>query len=142
MANSSTPFFLPLLFILITTTKILENVRGDPDLTFISALCGSEYDATSFRKGQATRLTDGDVKFANPRSPFCSVTADDDGTFPMYGRATCSDSISPEDCTACIAYCKDQLVNYNICSDLYGAQINVASCSLRYETYAMDECTA
>ncbi|CAL1380054.1 unnamed protein product [Linum trigynum] len=55
MAHSFTPFFLALLFILITTTKVLENVKGDPDLTFISALCGSEYDISSFRKAHRRR---------------------------------------------------------------------------------------
>ncbi|CAL1380047.1 unnamed protein product [Linum trigynum] len=142
MANSFIPFFLPLLFILIATTKVLENVEGEPDLTFISGFCGSEYDASSFRKGQAARLTSGDIEQTSSHSPFCSVTADDDGTPQMYGRATCLDSLSQEDCKYCLTYCQDQLLNYNICNDLYGAQINVASCSLRYETYAMDECTA
>ncbi|CAL1380048.1 unnamed protein product [Linum trigynum] len=140
MVHSFTPFFLALLFILITTTNVLENVRGDPDLTFIEGLCGFEYDTTPFRKGQAMRLTSGDIERTSSHSPFCSVTADDDGTPQMYGMATCSDSISPEDCKACLTYCQDQLLNYNICNDLYGARIIVASCSLRYETYEIEEC--
>ncbi|CAL1409080.1 unnamed protein product [Linum trigynum] len=137
MAISFTPFFylLPLLF------TVLENVvvKGDPDLTFVSNLCGGEHDVNSLRKDQARRLASGAAQYAPLTGEVCGGTNEEPY---LYFRATCSPpaSISPADCAACVSYAGEQLVEQNVCDDQWGAQITFASCFLRFETYQIPEC--
>ncbi|CAL1409088.1 unnamed protein product [Linum trigynum] len=126
MANSFLPFFI---FILIVLVVIV--VKGEPDLTHISAYCGSRHDESPLRKDQATRLTQGAIGGTYPGTDFCGFTSDN--SYTMYDRYACSAAVSqPEDCTDCMKYAADQLLN-QLCKDQYGAQITLGSCSLRYE---------
>ncbi|CAL1380066.1 unnamed protein product [Linum trigynum] len=141
MANYSfIPFFLPLLFVLIATTGVVhENVvvKGDPDLTLISAYCGWDHDASVLKKVQARRATDRAINMTRPAGPDCTETEEKP---IIYAWANCLGSVSREDCKACLVYAQDQLLNYNICHDQYGAQISLVSCAMRYETSPMAEC--
>ncbi|CAL1409085.1 unnamed protein product [Linum trigynum] len=123
-----------------TTTTVLENVvvKGDPDLTLISNLCGAEHDDVgSLRKDQARMLARKAVEYARPYRPYCGGTLEEPY---MYYTVTCSASTSPADCAACVAYAANQLVEQNVCDDQWGAQITFASCFLRFETYIIPEC--
>ncbi|CAL1409089.1 unnamed protein product [Linum trigynum] len=143
MADSFNPFFLlPLLLVIIATTAVVVPrnvvVEAAPDLTLVSSLCGTYRDVNGYWKDLASTAVQYAVEHTLPGdSNRCSEI---NGHPPMYSRVTCSESVSPADCTDCINYAGDQLVNRNICGDHYGAQITFVSCSMRYEINPIDEC--
>ncbi|CAL1409090.1 unnamed protein product [Linum trigynum] len=140
MADSFLSFFLlPLLLLaIITTTARNVVVEAAPDLTLLSSFCGTYRDVSGFRKDQAGRAVQAAAEYTLPDDKnHCSEIG---GEPVMYSTAWCSESVSQADCTDCINYAGDQLVNQNICGDHYGAQITVVSCSMRYEINPIDEC--
>ncbi|CAL1380013.1 unnamed protein product [Linum trigynum] len=133
MASSFTQLFTLLAIIAVGSDTVVEAA---PDLTYISALCGGEKDPNppelSDRAFQVTGLA---VNFAVPDDfGFCAAVKNKP---VMYGFGSCPNVVSEnseEDCTACLKFAQDWLLN-TLCKDVYGGQIRLAGCFLRYETY-------
>lgn len=50
-----------------------------------------------------------------------------------YGQAICSSHLSKRQCAGCLTFIGNRIVGY--CNGALGADVHLADCSLRYETY-------
>ncbi|CAL1380015.1 unnamed protein product [Linum trigynum] len=127
--------FLTLLFPLLAIITVGPKTvaKAAPDVTYISALCGPKTDPNppelSDRVFQVTALA---INFTSPDG-FGSCSAVD--TEPVvYGFGWCPNVVSQQDCTTCLQFAQNWVLN-TLCKDVYGGQITLAGCFLRYETY-------
>ncbi|CAL1380014.1 unnamed protein product [Linum trigynum] len=127
--------FLTLLFPLLAIIAVGPKpvVKAAPDLTYISAICGHETDDNPPElSDRAFEVTGWAVNLASPDDfGYCSVIKDEP---VMYAYAACPNVVSKEDCTACLKFAQNWLLN-TLCKDVYGGQITLAGCFLRYETH-------
>ncbi|CAL1380017.1 unnamed protein product [Linum trigynum] len=127
--------FLTLLFPLLAIITVVPKtvVKAAPDLTYISALCSQKRDPNPPKlRNLALQATDLAIDVVSPGTAGnCGTVLTDPD---MFGFGSCPTSGSDEDCTACLKFAQDWLLN-TLCKNVYGGQITLAGCFLRFETY-------
>ncbi|KAI4385216.1 hypothetical protein MLD38_003270 [Melastoma candidum] len=55
----------------------------------------------------------------------------------VYGRSSCKDELSPDDCAGCLRHALDDL--FSVCTHSTGAQVQLEDCRVRYEKYVFND---
>ncbi|CAI0428637.1 unnamed protein product [Linum tenue] len=108
-------------------------VESSPNLGLTSAFCGSQFDDSPLTRERIRGVVETATTSGRRWVPAYCGASDVHDEPHLYARSSCSRTISREDCTACLEEAGARLMD-RYCKDLYGAQVTLVDCFLRYET--------
>ncbi|CAN0878605.1 Antifungal protein ginkbilobin-like protein 1 [Linum grandiflorum] len=125
-----------MFLVAFTLSGILGSIivveGGGPNITYVHSSCGTANNTKAgMRKSALKAIDDAVYAYQGPgEKASCSSTMSRE----IVASAMCWGDISVQDCKNCLWNAQFRLVDH-YCKYLFGAQLTLTNCYLRYEVY-------